>query len=69
MAATRVLVALPPTYSDSVPVKWYGAPSANEIEMACRAAVGNKMQCLDDSEPLVLVDEDGGESTSSLQEA
>jgi hypothetical protein len=60
MAATRVLVQLPPSYSEEVPVKWYGAPSAAEIETACRAAIGAKLQSLDESDPLVLVDEDGG---------
>lgn len=60
MAATRVIVQLPPTYSEEVPVKWYGAPSVAEIEGACRAAIGAKLQGLETSDPLILVDEDGG---------
>ena len=60
MAATRIVVQLPPTYSEEVPVKWYGAPSVAEIEGACRAAIGAKLQSLEDSDPLMLVDEDGG---------
>jgi hypothetical protein len=60
MAATRVIVQLPPTYNEEVPVKWYGAPSVAEIEGACRAAIGAKLQGLETSDPLILVDEDGG---------
>ena len=59
-----MLVQLPPAYSEEVPVKWYGAPSATEIEMACRAAINAKMDSLEESDPLVLVDEDGGACVS-----
>ena len=57
--ATRILVQLPPTYTEEIPVKWYGAPPAAEIEVACRQAVGARVDTLEDTDPLVLVAGEG----------
>ena len=54
--ATRIVVSLPE--DQTVPVKWYGAPSAAELDTACRNAIATKWAGLGDA-PIVLVDEDG----------